>query len=257
MRDHGYARYRLDGCRCYVCAFARSRYDENRDRAIAYGTWNPWTDAEPVRVHIQFLRSCTMGLRAIAAAAPCNRKVLQGVMAGQPKLRPDTAARILAVEPLLENLAPGTLMSAIGTHRRVHALVAVGWPQQYLERHLRTGPGNLGMMLKRDQVTVRRALDVRTMYDALWRADPADHGATPGGISRARKYAADRQWAPPGAWDDQSIDDPDARPDWTGTCGTPEGFWAHRSIRTRPCPPCRLAYNAQARERQAAQKEPT
>jgi hypothetical protein len=179
-------------------------------------------------------------------------------MAGQPKLRPELAVRILAVEPLLENLAPGTLMTALGTHRRVHALVAVGWPQQYLAQHLHIDPGNFGMMLNRDQVTVRRALAVRTMYEDLGRADPADHGATPAGISRARKYAANRDWAPPGAWDDELLDDPAAHPDWTGKCGTPQGVDAHVSIGTRPCPPCRLVRNARRRERRAAtQKEPT
>ncbi|MFF0139699.1 hypothetical protein ACFYRN_25000 [Streptomyces sp. NPDC005227] len=250
-RDHGYSRYRLDGCRCYVCGFARSRYDENRDRAIAYGTWQPWTETEHVRIHIKSLQSCGMGLRAIAAAAPCDRKRLQGVMAGQERMRPEIAARILAVEPSLENLAPSTLIAPFGTRRRVHALVAIGWPQQYLAEHLGMDPGNFGMMLKREQVIVRRALAVRAMYGELWRVDPADHGATPGGIARARAYAADRLWAPPAAWDDDSIDDPAAHPDWTGECGTPAGFNAHRYIGVPPCPPCRDARNAYERERRA------
>lgn len=251
-RDHGYARYRLDGCRCYICAFARSRYDENRDRALAYGTWQPWTDTEPVRVHVLTLQSCGMGLRAIAAAAPCDRKRLQAVLSGQKKMRPDIAARILAVEPVLDNLASSTLMSPIGTRRRAHALVAVGWPQHHLALHLDMDPGNFGVMLGREHVIVRRALAVRSMYDELWQADPADHGATPGGIKRARAYAADRGWAPPAAWDDDTIDEPTAYPDWTGKCGTPEGFWAHRYISIPACPPCRAALNAQARERRTA-----
>jgi len=259
-RDHGYARYRLDGCRCYTCAFARSLYDENRDRAMAYGTWQPWVDAEPVRIHIRFLQSCEMGLRAIAAAAPCDRKRLQGVLHGRPergtgpqeKVRPALAAAVLAVEPTLENLAPSTLLNPLGTRRRAHALVAVGWPQQHLAAHIDMDPGNFGQMLAREHVIARRALAVREMYDELWRADPVNHGATEGGINRARAYAADRGWAPPGAWDDDTIDEPAAYPDWTGKCGTPEGFWAHRYIAAPVCPPCRAAFNAHGRKRRPA-----
>lgn len=68
-RPHGYARYKLDGCRCYTCGWARAQYEENRQRAIAYGTWQPHVPAAPVREHIVQLQQCGMGLRAIAAAA--------------------------------------------------------------------------------------------------------------------------------------------------------------------------------------------
>ncbi|MFD4258215.1 hypothetical protein ACFWR9_11440 [Streptomyces sp. NPDC058534] len=258
-RPHGYARYRLDGCRCYTCGWARSRYEENRTKALIAGTWEPWVDAEPVRVHVRYLQSCEMGLRAIAARAGVDRKRLQAVLNGRPErgtppqktMRPDTAAAVLAVEPTLENLAPNTPISPLGTRRRARALVAVGWPQQHLAVHLGMDPGNFGTMLNREHVLARRALAVRAMYDALWRADPADHGASLGGIARARAYAADRGWAPPGAWDDDALDNPEAHPDWTGQCGTVQGFWAHRYITAPACPPCRDAFNADGRKRSA------
>ncbi|GAB2714603.1 hypothetical protein [Streptomyces bullii] len=258
-RPHGYARYRLDGCRCYVCGWAVAQYNDARDHAMRRGTWQPWTSAELVRVHLRNLQDCGMGLRRIAALAGVDRKRLQAVLRGRPergtppqeKVRPALAASVLAVEPTLENLAPSTPISPLGTRRRVQALVAVGWPQQHLAAHLGMAPGNFGQMLARDHVLVRRALEVRAMYDALWRADPAEHGASPGGITRARAYAAERDWAPPAAWDDDRIDDPEAFPDWTGKCGTPEGFWAHRYITASACQPCRNAFNSEQRGRHA------
>jgi hypothetical protein len=251
-RDHGYARYKLDGCRCYICGFAAAQYWEARARAIAYGTWQPYVDAAPVREHLLRLQSCDMGLRTIAAAAKVDRKRLQGILTGRPergtgpqeKVRPAIAAAVLAVEPTLENLAPSTLISPVGTQRRAHALVAVGWPQQHLAAHLGMRPGNFGAMLACEHVLVRRALAVRSMYDALWRADPAEHGATQGGITRARRHAAAHGWAPVGAWDDDTIDDPSAFPDWTGRCGTPAGPGAHYQARTPVCQPCRDARTA-------------
>jgi hypothetical protein len=260
-RPHGYARYRLDGCRCYVCAAARSRYDENRTKAITAGTWQPWVDAEPLRTHVAYLRSCSMGLRAIAAAANVDRSRLQAVIGGRPergtppqaKVRPQLAAAVLAVEPTLQNLAPSTLITPLGTRRRVHALVAMGWPQQYLAEHLGMQPGNFGSMLNRPNVLVRRALAVRAMYDALWNVDPAEHGATPTGIARARRHAAANGWAPVGAWDDDTIDDPEAFPDWTGQCGTPQGYNAHRRLGVLPaCQPCLDARTEARRARQGA-----
>lgn len=248
-RPHGYARYRLDGCRCYTCGYARSQYDENRAKAITAGTWQPWVDAEPVRLHVRHLQSCEMGLRTIAARSGVDRKRLQAVLNGRPdrgtppqkQIRPAHAAAVLAVEPTLENLAPATLISPLGTLRRVHALVAVGFPQRTLARQLGMLPTNFGAMLTRDHVLVRRALTVRALYEDLWRADPADHGATAAGISRAKRYAADRRWAPPGAWDDDAIDDPAAHPDWTGQCGTARGAAAHEEHGIPLCDPCHAA----------------
>lgn len=259
-RPHGYARYRLDGCRCYTCGYARSQYDDNRNRALAYGTWHPWTDAEPVRIHIRHLQSCGMGLRTIAARVNVNRQRLQAVISGRPergtgpqdKVRPALAAAVLAIEPTLDNLAPSTLISPLGTRRRIHALVAVGWPQQYLAAHLGMAPGNFSALLRREHVLVRRALATRHMYDELWRADPADHGATAAGITRARKHAAEHRWAPVGAWDDDTIDDPTAFPDWTGQCGTPTGHRAHQRHGTPTCQPCR---DARAQHRQELKEE--
>ncbi|MCX5000950.1 hypothetical protein [Streptomyces longwoodensis] len=260
QREHGYARYRLDCCRCYVCAIARSRYDENRTKAITAGTWQPFVDAEPVRVHVRHLQECGMGLRAIAAVARVDRKVLQAVLNGRPergtgpqeKIRPEAAAAVLAVEPTLENLAPRTLVDATGTRRRVQALVAAGWPQQRLAEYLGMQPGNFGCFLSRASVTVGSVLAVRAMYDALWRVDPVDHGATPAGVERARRYAAAKGWAPFGAWDDDTIDDVNAFPDWTGQCGTPSGAQTHNRLGILPaCLPCKQARNAADRERRA------
>ncbi|MFF9898477.1 hypothetical protein [Streptomyces longispororuber] len=259
-RPHGYARYRLDGCRCYTCAWARSRYDENRAKAIIAGTWQPWVDAEPVRAHLRSLQACGMGLRAIAAAAGVGRSRLQAVLTGRPErgtgpqkqVRPALAAAVLAVDPTLDNLAPSTLINPAGTRRRAHALVAVGWPQQNLATALNMQPGNFGDMLARPHVLAGRARQMRELYAERWNADPAAHGATPAGITRARRHAAAKGWAPPGAWDEDTIDDPAAFPEWTGVCGTPQGRSVHRRIGIPECQPCRDARTAARRPKEAA-----
>lgn len=197
-RPHGYARYRLDGCRCYVCGYVRSTYDDNRNRAIAYGTWEPWVDAEPVRTHIATLQSCGMGLRTIAALAGVDRKRLHAIATGRPergtgpqqKVRPALAKAVLAVEPTLGNLAPSTVVDATGSHRRLQALVQRGWPMARLAGRLDMTPQNFSTMMKEPRTLARRALTVRCLYDDLWRLDPREHGVDNQAYSRARNHAA-------------------------------------------------------------------
>lgn len=220
-RDHGYARYKLDNCRCYVCGYANHTYCQARERAIAYGTWQPYVDAEPARQHVRNLQACGLGTRRIAELAGIERKRITDLVNGrtergrhyQTKIRPDTAAKLLAIEPTLDNLGSATVIDGTGTRRRIQALIAAGWPQAHLATRLGMTGGNFGRILKDPRVTVRTARAVRALYDQLWRANPLEHGAAPCGITRAKRYAADRNWAPAGAWDDDTIDDPAAQPD--------------------------------------------
>jgi hypothetical protein len=218
-RPHGYARYRLDGCRCYTCAAAVSDYNANRDRAIAYGTWHPWVDAAPVRAHVTHLRSCGLGLRRIAAAASVQRSTLAGLMNGRPgrapasKIRPATALRILDVQPTWDNLGDSTVIDATGTVRRLCALVALGWSQAKLAQRLDITPSNFTTTINADRVLVRTARAVRGLYDELWnRQPPEDTHREKVAASRARNLARARGWVSPLAWDDDTIDDPAARP---------------------------------------------
>lgn len=259
-RPHGYARYQLDGCRCYICGYARSQYDDNRNRAIAYGTWRPFVDAEPIRIHIRHLRSCGMGLRVIATAANIDRKRLQALLNGRPErgtppqkqVRPALAAAVLAVEPTLDNLGGSTVIDATGTRRRLQALGARGWPQHHLAVRLGMTDSNYGVSLDRARVIVRTARAVRSLYDELWRLDPREHGVDERAYNRARNHAVDSQWAPVGAWDDDSLDDPAAFPDWTGRCGSPEGYRDHLRLRIPLCDPCREARAEQRRAKRAS-----
>ncbi|MGW5852136.1 hypothetical protein ACWFQ8_30025 [Streptomyces sp. NPDC055254] len=215
-RDHGYARYKLDGCRCYTCGYAAAAYRDARERAIAYGTWQPWTDAVPVREHLRRLQSCGLGLRRIAELAKVDRKRLQAVLTGRPErgtgpqeqVRPALAAAVLAVEASLENLAPSTSVNAVGTRRRLQALVARGWPQARLAARLGWTPANFSTLIRADRTLVRTALAVRDLYAAVSGQDPRAHGVDNQAFSRARNAAAASSWPPPAAWDDETIDDP-------------------------------------------------
>ncbi|MFF3443590.1 hypothetical protein [Streptosporangium sp. NPDC002721] len=218
-RDHGYARYKLDGCRCYPCAAAVSDYNLNRNRGLAYGTWKPWVPAEPVRQHIRTLQAYGAGLRRIAEAANVDRKRLQGVLSGRPergtppseKIRPALAAAVLAVEPSLDLLGGKTVIDASGTRRRLQALVACGWSQAKLAERIGWTPSNFSTLISGDRVTVASARLVRSLYDELWdQAPPEENRYDKASAARARNHAAAQGWLPPQAWDDDLLDVPDS-----------------------------------------------
>lgn len=231
-REHGYARYKLDGCRCYTCSWAVSQYNAARERAIAYGTWQPFVDAEPVREHLRNLRACGIGLRRIAEVLGVDRKRLQAVLTGRPErgtgpqkqVRPDFAAAVMAIQPSLDLMGSSTPVGAVGTHRRLQALVKAGWPQHHLAVALGRSDTAFGELLRRQQVLVRNVRAVRALYDEWWRLNPLEHGVGNQAYGRARNQAARMNWAPVGAWDENTIDDPAAMPDLGAKVGRAEAL---------------------------------
>lgn len=262
-RPHGNAKYHLEKCRCPICTQAARDYDNNRYRAIAYGRWHPFVDAEPVRQHIRSLGEFGIGwIRAAKLAGVSTggvSKILYGDrprgLAPTKRVRPENALKLLAVEPTLDNLGARTPIDGTGTRRRLQALVAMGWTQSELARRLGMNRSNFGRTIVSALVEAGTARAAIALYDELWRLDPVKHGVAEHRVDAARQLARSNGWAPIGAWDDDTIDDPAAFPDWTGRCGTPEGYRDHYQQGTPRCEPCRQAaktHRAQQRTSQAA-----
>ena len=257
-RPHGNAKYHLENCRCPICSQAARDYDNNRRRAIAYGRWQPFVDAEPVRQHVRALGEFGIGWMRAAKLAGVSTggvsKLLYGDrlrgLAPSRRVRPGTALKLLAVEPTLDNLGDRTAVDGTGTRRRLQALVYAGWSQSELARRMQMNRANFARTIVGGLVEVATLKTTRRLYDELWRVDPVKAGVPQWRAAAARQIAASRGWAPIGAWDDDRIDDPDAFPDWTGHCGTPKGRSIHYRIKVPVCPPCR---NAHADQQQAAQ----
>jgi hypothetical protein len=255
-RPHGYARYKLDGCRCYTCGWAVAQYNDQREHAIRRGTWEPFVDAEPARQHVLQLKECGIGDRGIAALAGLDRGQIQKLLHGRTErgtpppaqIRPATAAAILAVDITLDVLPGSLLLDATGTRRRLQALAAKGWPQVRLGARLHS---DMHALLHTAQVTARNARAVRDLYDELWRTDPRDDGVGNQAYTRALNHASANHWAPIGCWDDDTIDDPSAFPDWTGHCGTVQGYNAHYNDSVPMCDPCRAARREYVRLRRS------
>jgi hypothetical protein len=190
--------------------------------------------AGPARAHVQALGQAGIGWRRAAALAGVSTGAVSKLLYGGPgareparRIRPATAAAILAVRPGARNLGGSALVDVTGTHRRLQALVATGWSQAKLATRLGMTPANFAAMMRRGQVTASTARTAAAVYDELWNQPPPQTGQRDKiAAARARNHAQARGWPPPLAWDDDQLDRPD---------GTPaEGWRPARPARRRP-----------------------
>lgn len=202
-------------CRCDACTDHHAAMEQRRSRLKAYGRFDTGlVDAEPVREHMMMLAEFGIGYKRAALLAGVGTTVARNVLWGRqepgprygelPKrIKRENAEKLLAVRPDLENLAGGVHIPARGTHRRVQALVAMGWSQSRICERIGMERGNFWGMMQRATVTVSTHRAIAAVFDEWWNVAPT--GSTPGelrGITMARRYAKQRRWLPPMAWDD-------------------------------------------------------
>lgn len=188
------------------------------DRLAEYG---PLIDAEPTREHIARLQSFGFSVKTLHRLSGVSMKSLAsliwGVEGREPssQVRQETADRIMAVRPRFELLSPVSKVSVTGTRRRVQALQVIGWSPLRIAADLSATANylskiSLGHVPK---VTVRTAIAVREVYEELWSQQPPQGTDRQRMVAtRMRRKAARYGWAPPMAWDDDTIDDPAAEP---------------------------------------------
>jgi transcriptional regulator with XRE-family HTH domain len=98
-----------------------------------------------------------------------------------------------------------------GSARRIQALIALGWTQQQIAARLGITVQRLNHLHLRQKFIYRTTAErIRVLYDEL--------STQPGPSNYARTAAARLGYPPPLAWDDETIDDPAAKPaDWRRT----------------------------------------
>lgn len=221
LPDHGtLSRRKIHKCGCPRCLKRDSDYSKTRTRLQAYGRWQPFTDAEPVRAHVRNLMAAGLGIQTIARLSGVSSggmtKLLYGErrrnLAPSKRVRRETADKLLAIRPTLALLADSARIDALGTRRRLQALVAAGWPQ----RTIAAASGLDGQLvheaIRADSVEAATARAVCRVYLQLRYADPADYGAQLRFIDQAKRIATAEGWLGPGYWDDDELDDPDFVP---------------------------------------------
>lgn len=161
-------------------------------------------DAAPAREHVQYLLDVGMSVAQIQYASGVNRTAIRVMLGDFPGRRPSAQIRAGTEQRLMRVRANrgssiGGIVPAAGTLRRLHALVAMGYPLRDLSRLLGRSH-HLIQMGRNGTVLASEAQAVMALYDEL--------SDTPGPSSRSREYARYRGWLAPAWWDDDAIDDP-------------------------------------------------
>lgn len=169
-----------------------------------------YVDAAPIRAHIEQLRASGASMRAIADKAGVSASQVSKIAGGQAHVRRPYAARIQAVTPaaILARSGADDFVPAVGARRRIEALQAIGHSSTTIAmamadgtsadavRNVKNHPGDWISRANHDRVL--------WAYKQLWDKP---------GSSRQTLAAARRLgFAPPLAWDEETLDDPTAQP---------------------------------------------
>ncbi|MBM4569104.1 helix-turn-helix domain-containing protein [Rhodococcus hoagii] len=190
-------------------------------RQTAYGRFESrYVDARPVREHVQQLHAAAMSAPTIAAAAGVSLFTVRGLLAGADERGTEPAKRVLRVvaEKLVAVAVPypgvvppstpdGCQVEGVGTRRRLRSLVAAGYTQRDLAGRLGWNEDTISRIItaRTTGVTAGHHRDVEALFRELQ--------LVPGASASARARGRRSGWALPMQWDEETIDDPKARPE--------------------------------------------
>ena len=196
-----------------------NRWRQYRELRLMDGTWQPFIDPTEVIAHVAKLRAQGLSVQAICELSGVSQSTMAPLAwvehsAARVKVRPETAARILAVRFDLALIEPGRHVPALGTQRRIKAMCAMGWTMEWIAGRLGVSVAMVSRTaLVAEAVTAARAREIAALYNEV--------SVLSGPSEIVRRSAKRKRWAPPAAWDD--IDDPDERPKGLGWPPNPDG----------------------------------
>ena len=206
-RARGRYHHGIDRCPCTPCRQAERRYNKRRRYLTATG--KPLTtDAAPVTQHLRDLFAAGAGWMQTATAADCSLSTLSKLLKGnQERIRRSLADRILAIR--IEQVTHQRIsVPAIGSIRRVRALMAIGHPCLLIRQTSGLDRTVVAELVNGHTTSIlaSTAAKIRTAYEEL--------SNQPGPSARNKNRATREGWQNPQWWEDYGrIDDPAFDPD--------------------------------------------
>jgi hypothetical protein len=196
---------------------------------------------EEVHAHVKALNDRGMSCQGIADTCPTpmhDTTVAKVLHRWTNKIHRDTyTALMLTTYAEPTGWRHGKRVDSTGVRRRMQALVADGFGYNVLGDFMGISLQAVYQLATRDAPTFASTYSyVVPVYEKLAGKDPRAYGATKLGVSRALGTARRHDWAPSHTWDSDTIDNPDAFPEWTGECGTVTGYNLHRKERIHVLP---------------------
>lgn len=166
------AAYVADRCRCQDCREANRAEAAARRRAIAYGRWQPYVDADPARQHITRLRATGVGINHIVALSGVGSGTIRQLVYGHPRtgrpvtrVRAQTAAAVLAVP--LGRPAPGALVPTTSVRGLLTDLHDAGYSTGEVAALLGRTTTSLTASLSRHRITAATAAAITDLHRTL------------------------------------------------------------------------------------------
>lgn len=160
--------------------------------------------AAPMARRVAALLEAGMTRHAIAKRVGVDHRIINDLAAGKKYVYRSTAERFYA---LLRPRPP--LVCGIGAHRRVAALVFMGWSLDDIAAM--TG-ADAAALLFRPHLWQQVNRDVHESVARVF----ARLEMTPGPCDETRRWARRAGYVSPLAWDEDQLDDPEAAPNVTG-----------------------------------------
>lgn len=162
------------------------------------------TDASRAREHILALRARGVTKKIMLEEYDLQDSVVLRILRPNSRIRRYTEAQVLAIPVPSSYLSTLADVDATGTHRRLRALGAIGYSQEHIGSLIGVIQRHIAAIMGRDNVSAANAAKVAKVFTELQ--------MTPGPSDIARRYAKRHGYPPPFAWDEDTIDDPNAKP---------------------------------------------
>lgn len=193
------------------------------------------TDVTPVREHLEQLVAGGMSEQRIAAKSGASQTNVSYIRRQGENVNTYTARMILATAPDPPGWLPegdwGPRLPGLGSQRRLQALIADGFPMQWIGERLgteRTFVKRCAHQGHKVGLFAKNRNAITALYDELEGRKPQEFPEiTPFARSRARRQGEANCWPTRILWDEDTIDDPDGFPEYTGECGTLTGHSIH------------------------------
>jgi hypothetical protein len=156
----------------------------------------------------------------------------------------------------------GVRVSSLASRRMLAALNAIGFSYSFMGKVTGIACDQLAGYVRGNRgeakISFGVAADIKLLYDKYNDQDPVACGVNKQSVVSLQRKHARLRTPVPACWDEETIGDPNALPQWTGKCGTYAGFCQHYKYKIPVCEPCRKAgsaYKQEGIERRARERE--
>jgi hypothetical protein len=207
-----------------------------------------------VQEHLRTLRDMGMSSSDLEAQTGLSAARIRDMTEGKSR-DPNRPLRRIRVDTMEMALAAyyqpprtrGAHVPILGAQRRLQGMQADGFTYQLIAdllgredkrgndrvREMATGTGRPWKYIHAATHT-----KIATIYEQTITKWPADFGMNPAGAKATATKARKAGFVPRGCWDPDTIDDPDAFPEWTGECDSRKGYEIHIREGIPMCPQC-------------------